>query len=61
MIYLKHPTQGFIKAIKESATPVIKQLETHGWFRCKGLKDATPYSEAKADKKSSKKSSKKKK
>lgn len=54
-IFFKHPTQGFIKGIKPSAIKVIEQLETQGWFRCKGLKDATPYVEEKKTKKKSKK------
>ena len=54
-MFMKHPTQGFIKEIKEDATQVVAQLETHGWFRCQGKSDATPYKKP-ATKKKAKKS-----
>ncbi len=53
MIYLKHPNQGFIKEVKETSSDIIDQLETQGWYKCKGIKDSTPY------KKTSKKTKKK--
>jgi len=54
-VFLKHPTQGFIKGVKASAISVIEQLKNQGWFRCNGLKDATPYVEKKKTKKKTKK------
>ena len=41
--YMKHPTQGFIKGIKDASPDVIKQLESQGWYRCQARNDATPY------------------
>ena len=41
--YMKHPTQGFIKGVKEESPDVIKQLEAQGWYRCQGHNDDTPY------------------
>tara|TARA_R110000824_G_scaffold165201_2_gene341762 strand:+ start:3096 stop:3248 length:153 start_codon:yes stop_codon:yes gene_type:complete len=40
---MKHPTQGFIKELKESASDIIEQLETQGWYKCQDRKDSTPY------------------
>jgi len=44
--YMKHPTQGFIRGVKEASPDVIKQLENQGWYRCQSRSDATPYKEA---------------
>tara|TARA_Y100000401_G_scaffold2268_1_gene1669 strand:- start:1637 stop:1789 length:153 start_codon:yes stop_codon:yes gene_type:complete len=42
---MKHPTQGFVKGVKEESSDVIKQLETQGWYRCQSRSDTTPYKE----------------
>jgi hypothetical protein len=44
---MKHPTQGFIKGVKDSSPDIIKQLESQGWFRCQDRNDPTPYKEVK--------------
>lgn len=54
--YMKHPTQGFIKGVKEDSSKIIEQLESQGWYRCQGRNDATAY---KAPTKKKKKTSKK--
>ncbi len=51
--YMKHPTQGFIKGVKEESADVIKQLESQGWYRCQSRSNAAPYK--KASKKKAKK------
>tara|TARA_Y100001973_G_C5162120_1_gene314110 strand:- start:286 stop:468 length:183 start_codon:yes stop_codon:yes gene_type:complete len=58
MAYMKHPTQGFIREVKDASPDIIKQLETHGWYKCQARNDATPYKEP-TKKKTTKKSSKK--
>tara|TARA_R100000458_G_C8206251_1_gene195182 strand:+ start:556 stop:714 length:159 start_codon:yes stop_codon:yes gene_type:complete len=40
---MKHPTQGFIKGVKDSSPDVIAQLESQGWYQCQSRSDATPY------------------
>ena len=55
--YMKHPTQGFIRGVKDSSPDVIKQLESQGWYRCQDRNDATPYKAA--TKKTTKKTTKK--
>ena len=52
--YMKHPTQGFIKGVKEDCPDVIKQLESQGWYRCQDRNDATAYKASTKKKKSSK-------
>ena len=41
--YMKHPTQGFVKSVKDSSPSVIKQLESQGWYRCQERNDTTPH------------------
>tara|TARA_R100001463_G_scaffold32022_6_gene71940 strand:+ start:1209 stop:1373 length:165 start_codon:yes stop_codon:yes gene_type:complete len=40
---MKHPTQGFIKGVKDASPDVIAQLESQGWYQCQDRSDATPY------------------
>jgi len=53
--FMKHPTQGFIKGVKDSSPDVIAQLESQGWYQCQDRNDATPYQEPKKTKSKSKK------
>ena len=53
--YMKHPTQGFIKGVKEDSPKVIEQLETQGWYRCQDRNDSTAYKAPAKKKKSTKK------
>ena len=53
--YMKHPTQGFIKSVKEESADVIKQLETQGWYRCQDRNDSTAYKAPTKKKKTTKK------
>ena len=52
---MKHPTQGFIKGVKEDSPKVIEQLETQGWYRCQDRNDSTAYKAPAKKKKSTKK------
>ena len=52
---MKHPTQGFIKSVKEESAEVIKQLETQGWYRCQDRNDSTAYKAPAKKKKTAKK------
>lgn len=52
--YMKHPTQGFIRGVKEDSPDIINQLESQGWYRCQDRNDSTPYKTPDKKKKSSK-------
>ena len=41
--FMKHPTQGFIKGVKDASPDVIAQLESQGWYQCQSRSDTTPY------------------